>query len=85
MRRMRNSCLDDPLPWGVACRCSSDMGTPHPRITSELGMAIGGPHNAWWFGDPLGPKALGIWGPHSDMGTPHTQKLDDDYVHFTSL
>ena len=28
------------------------------------------------LGTPVGPKALGIWGPYSDMGTPHTQKLE---------
>ena len=24
------------------------------------------------LGIPVGPKALGIWGPHSDLGTSHT-------------
>ena len=59
------------------------LGTPHPRITSELGVGV--PIMPGGLGIPVGPKTLGIWGPHSDMGTPHTQKLDDDYEHSSSL
>ena len=64
------------IPWPQKrSQCSSDMGTPcfwdsHPHITSELGMVV--PIMPGGLGIPIGSKVLGIWGPHSDMGTPHT-------------
>lgn len=70
-----NAVARVPLPVPkLEYRCSSNMGTPyltpHPHIASELGMGV--PIMPGSLGIPVGPKALGIWGPHSDMGTPHT-------------
>ena len=74
--RFTLSTLNAKLPYaGVATGVAviwgpHVLGTPHPRITSESGMGV--PIMPGGFGIPVGPKVLGIWGPHSVMGTPHT-------------